>query len=372
MKKVGFVGWRGMVGSVLMNRIKKEGDFSRFYSVLLSTSKTGELAPNYSNKDHQDLVIQDAWDLDCLNSLNIIVTCQGSSYTKQIYPKLKKSGWTGYWIDSASYLRMNKDAVIILDPINQKVIDKGINDGIRTFVGGNCTVSLMLMALGGLFAQNLVEWISIATYQAASGYGARAITELLIQMGQVYNTISELLHDSTINILDIDHIITKFSRGNSVLVDCFKKPLVGNIIPWIGEEYYLYDGQTQEEWKGQLEINKILNTTKVIPIDSLCVRICSIRCHSQALTIRLKKDIPLKEVENLISIHNQWVEVVPNDFQHSLNRLTPLAISGTLKIAIGRLHKMNAGNHFLSAFTVGDQLLWGAAEPLRRMLLQLI
>lgn len=371
MKKIGFVGWRGMVGSVLMSRMKEEHDFNRFYSVFLSTSKTGDQAPNLI-KNQQDLILQNAWDLEYLNSLDIIVTCQGSLYSKKVYSKLRNIGWTGYWIDSASYLRMNQDSVIVLDPVNQVVIEQGINQGIKTFVGGNCTVSLMLMALGGLFKQDLVEWISVATYQAASGYGAQAIKELLVQMGQVYNKVEKLLNDSRTSILDIERIITQFSRTDFILVDCFKKPLIGNIIPWIGEQSSAYLGQTQEEWKGHLETNKILNTSHYIPIDSLCVRVCSIRCHSQALTIKLKKNISLIEIEDLIRTHNQWVEIVPNDFNQSLNKLTPLAVSGTLKIAVGRLYKMNIGNNFVSAFTVGDQLLWGAAEPLRRILLQLI
>lgn len=371
MKKVGFVGWRGMVGSVLINRMKEEKDLNSFYSVFFSTSKMGELSPVIV-EEQQDLVIQDAWNLGYLSTLDIIVTCQGSMYSKKIYPKLRKNGWTGYWIDSSSFLRMSQDSVIVLDPVNQIVIERGISKGIKTFVGGNCTVSLMLMALGGLFNRDLVEWISVATYQAASGYGARAIKELLVQMGQVYNTIAELLHDTQVNILDVEHIITNFSKTNSMSVDCFKKPLVGNVIPWIGEEYVIFSGQTQEEWKGQLETNKILDTVKCIPIDSVCVRVCSMRCHSQALTIKLKKDLSLIDIENIIQTYHQWIEVIPNDFYQSINKLTPLAVSGTLKIAIGRLRKMNIGNKFISAFTVGDQLLWGAAEPLRRILLQLI
>lgn len=371
MKKIGFIGWRGMVGSVLISRMKEECDFNRFYSVFFSTSKVGDQAPNIV-KTQQELIIQDAWDLEYLNELDIIVTCQGSVYSSSIYSKLRKNGWLGYWIDSASYLRMHKDAVIVLDPVNQVVIERGMNDGIKTFVGGNCTVSLMLMALGGLFSQGLVEWVSVSTYQAASGYGARAIRELLVQMGQVYNTVSDFLNDPEIAILDIDNIITKFSKTDSILVNCFKVPLIGNIIPWIGDADFQHQGQTQEEWKGQLETNKILNTSECIPIDSVCVRVSSIRCHSQSLIIKLKCDMSLSLVENLISTHNDWIEFVPNNFYQSLNELTPLAISGTLKIAIGRLRKMNVGNNFISAFTVGDQLLWGAAEPLRRILLQLL
>lgn len=370
MKKIGFIGWRGMVGSVLINRMMEEHDFDHFYSVFFSTSKMGDQAPRLI-KNQQDLIVQDAWNLEYLNELDIIVTCQGSAYTKKTYSELRKIGWKGYWIDSASYLRMHTESIIVLDPVNQIVIDQGINKGIRTFVGGNCTVSLMLMALGGLFDQHLIEWISVVTYQAASGYGARAIRELLIQMGQVYNTISDVLNDHSVNVLNIERVITNFSKTDALLTDCFKKPLVGNIIPWIGDDRFIYHGQTQEEWKGQFETNKILNTTECIPIDSLCVRVCSMRCHSQALTIKLKQNLSLIEIENIIKMHNRWIEFVPNSFFQSLNNLTPLAISGTLKIAIGRLRKMNIGDNFISAFTVGDQLLWGAAEPLRRMLLQL-
>lgn len=372
MKKIGFIGWRGMVGSVLINRMQEEHDFDHFYSIFFSTSKSGDLAPNIINHK-QDLVIRNAWDIERLLELDIIITCQGSEYSKIVYPQLRGKGWLGYWIDSASYLRMHQDAIIVLDPVNQKVIEQGIDNGIRTFVGGNCTVSLMLMALGGLFDKNLIEWISVSTYQAASGYGAKAIKELLIQMGQVYDTVSDLLNDPKFNVLDIENIITKFSNNNStMLMDCFRKPLVGNVIPWIGTENFIHQGQTQEEWKGQLETNKILNTLEHIPIDSLCVRVCTMRCHSQSLTIKLRKSISLTEIEDLINMHNEWVEIIPNNFFQSLNKLTPLSISGNLKIAIGRLRKMNIGKNFISAFTVGDQLLWGAAEPLRRMLLKLI
>lgn len=371
MKRVGFVGWRGMVGAVLMDRMQEAHDFNKFFSIFLSTSQIGKIAPNFI-KNQQDLILQDAWNIDLLMSLDIIVTCQGSLYSSKIYSKLRNSGWSGYWIDTSSYLRMNKDTIIVLDPINKLVIEKGLNAGVKTFSGGNCTVSLMLMALGGLFNQNLVEWISVATYQAASGYGARAIKELLIQMGQVYNTISELLQDSSRSVLDIEHVITDFSRTEMMLVDCFKKPLVGNVIPWIGEGSFIYKGQTQEEWKGQAEVNKILDLSEVIPIDSLCVRVSSLRCHSQALTIKLKKNLCISSVENIIREHNAWVEVVSNDYDQSLDKLTPISVTGTLKIMIGRLRQMNIGKGFISAFTVGDQLLWGAAEPIRRMLLKLL
>lgn len=371
MKIVGFVGWRGMVGSVLMNRMQEECDFNNFYSIFLSTSQTGIEAPSIV-KDQQNSVLQDAWDLNILSSLDIIVSCQGSLYSSKIYPKLRKFGWTGYWIDTSSYLRMNKDAVIVLDPVNNLIIEKGINNGIKTFVGGNCTVSLMLMALGGLFEQDLIEWISVSTYQAASGFGAQAMKELLVQMGQVSGKISEFLKDSSVSILDIERIITSFSKTKAMLVDCFTKPLIGNVLPWIGEKSMIHNGQTQEEWKGQEEVNKILNTAKIIPIDSLCVRIASLRCHGQSLTIKLKKHICLSSIEDIIQQHNSWVEVIDNDYYQSLDKLTPISVSGTLKIAIGRLRVMNVGKKFISAFTVGDQLLWGAAEPIRRILLKLL
>lgn len=371
MKKVGFVGWRGMVGSVLLNRMKKECDFNHFYSIFFSTSQIGNTAPDIFSRQ-QNFILQNAWDIEYLSTLDIIVTCQGSSYTKIVYPQLRKNGWTGYWIDTASYLRMSQNALIVLDPVNYEVIKKGIKDGIKVFVGGNCTVSLMLMALGGLFEKKLIEWVSVSTYQAASGYGAKAIQELLIQMGQVYNAIEDLLIDSKTHILEIDRLITEFSKTDAISIDCFKKPLISNVIPWIGEKNFLYQGQTQEEWKGQVETNKILGSSDLVYIDSLCVRVSSLRCHSQALTIKLKQDISLIEIENLIKSHNKWIDVVPNEFELSLDRLLPLSVSGTLKIAIGRLRKMNIGNRFISAFTVGDQLLWGAAEPVRRMLLLLL
>ncbi|WHL25131.1 MAG: aspartate-semialdehyde dehydrogenase [Candidatus Blochmannia vicinus] len=368
MKNIGFIGWRGMVGSVLMNRMQEERDFSYFHSTFLSTSQIGKHAPNIQGK--QELFLQDAYNIELLHSLDIIITCQGSAYSNIIYQKLRKTGWKGYWIDSASSLRMNDDAIIILDPVNQLFIEQSINNGIKTFIGGNCTVSLMLMSLGGLFSQNLIEWVFVSTYQAASGYGARAMRELLIQMGQVYNTVTDLLTSSTNTIIDIEHTITKFSKTDSLLVDCFKVPLVGNVIPWIGD--YMCAGQTQEEWKGQAETNKILNTSETITVDSLCVRVGSLRCHSQSFVLKLKKNIRLTEIEELIQSHNEWVEVIPNDMKQSLENLTPIMVSGTLKIPIGRLRKLNASNKHISAFSVGDQLLWGAAEPLRRMLRQLL
>lgn len=372
MKKIGIIGWRGMVGSVLINRMKEEKDFEHFHTKFLSTSQIGITAPTITK--NQDSLLQDAWNIELLYSLDIIISCQGSKYTDIIYPKLKNIKWKGYWIDSASSLRMKEDALIVLDPVNQSIIEKGINNGIKTFIGGNCTVSLMLMSLGGLFVNKLIERIFVSTYQAASGHGAKAIHELLTQMGQIYNSISDVLLNKSTNILDIENIITQYSKTDALSINCFKTPLIGNIIPWIGN--LTYNGQTQEEWKGQAETNKILNnkinSTQQIFIDSLCVRVNSLRCHSQTFFLKLKKNISINEIKNIIQSHNKWVEIVPNNIEQTLAKLTPIAVSGKLNIPIGRIHKMNSGEKYLSAFSVGDQLLWGAAEPLRRMLLQLI
>jgi aspartate-semialdehyde dehydrogenase len=297
------------------------------------------------------------------------VTCQGGDYTNEIYPKLRESGWQGYWIDAASSLRMKDDAIIILDPVNQNVITDGLNNGIKTFVGGNCTVSLMLMSLGGLFANDLVDWVSVATYQAASGGGARHMRELLSQMGHLYSHVADELATPSSAILDIERKVTTLSRSGSLPVDNFGVPLAGSLIPWIDKQ--LDNGQSREEWKGQAETNKILNTSSVIPVDGLCVRVGALRCHSQAFTIKLKKDVSIPTVEELLAAHNPWAKVVPNDRDITMRELTPAAVTGTLTTPVGRLRKLNMGPEFLSAFTVGDQLLWGAAEPLRRMLRQL-
>lgn len=372
MKRIGFIGWRGMVGSVLINRMKEEKDFHhQFYSIFFSTSQVGKTAPIITK--NQDSHLQNAWDIELLHSLEIIVTCQGSAYTNIIYTELRKTGWIGFWIDSSSSLRMNDNALITLDPVNQTIIEQGLNKGIKTFIGGNCTVSLMLMSLGGLFEKKLIEKISVSTYQAASGYGAQAIYELLIQMGQVYNTISEFLFNKTKNILEIEHIINQYCKSNDTLIKkCFKTPLINNVIPWIGN--IMNNEQTQEEWKGQAETNKILNTpiTQPILIDSLCVRVNSLRCHSQTFFVTLNKDISVNDIKNILQSHNQWVKIIPNDMQQSLDKLTPIMVSNTLNLPIGRIRKMNAGKKYISAFSVGDQLLWGAAEPLRRILKQLI
>ncbi|SBT82015.1 Aspartate-semialdehyde dehydrogenase [secondary endosymbiont of Trabutina mannipara] len=366
MKNVGFIGWRGLVGSVLMQRMIEEHDFDHIRPVFFSSTQYGQSAPlvnSYHNRLHN------AMDLKMLRDLDIIVTCQGGDYTKEIYPQLRKIGWQGYWIDAASSLRMYDDAIIILDPINKSLIQQGLNQGIKTFVGGNCTVSLMLMALGGLFANNLVEWISVATYQAASGGGARHMRELLVQMVQFYDTIAKPLQDPAFSILEIERRFTELTRSGTLMTDNFGVPLVGSLIPWIDKQ--LENGQSREEWKGQAETNKILNTSKLIPIDGLCVRIGALRCHSQAFTLKLKKNVSLAEIEILLATHNEWVSVVPNDRELSIQELTPAVVTGTLKIPVGRLRKLNIGPEYISAFTVGDQLLWGAAEPLRRMLRQL-
>jgi aspartate-semialdehyde dehydrogenase len=367
MKNVGLIGWRGMVGSVLMQRMSEERDFDAIRPVFFSTSQHGQAAPTVGGHGG---TLQDAYDIEALRALDIIITCQGGDYTSEIYPKLRASGWQGYWIDAASTLRMKDDAIIILDPVNHQVIREGLDKGIKTFVGGNCTVSLMLMSLGGLFAQNLVEWASVATYQAASGGGARHMRELLTQMGMLHDRVASELQNPASAILDIERKVTEFTRSGTLPVDNFGVPLAGSLIPWIDKQ--LENGQSREEWKGQAETNKILGTQQTIPVDGLCVRIGALRCHSQAFTLKLKKDLPLAEIEQLLGAHNEWVKVVPNDRELTMRELTPAAVTGTLSTPVGRLRKLNMGPEYLSAFTVGDQLLWGAAEPLRRMLRLLV
>ncbi len=363
MKNVGFIGWRGMVGSVLMQRMTEERDFDAIRPVFFSTSQHGSAAPAFGG---QQGTLQDAYDVDALSALDIIITCQGGDYTNEVYPKLRASGWQGYWIDAASSLRMQDDAIIILDPVNHAVIQQGLDKGIKTFVGGNCTVSLMLMALGGLFANDLVEWASVATYQAASGGGARHMRELLTQMGMLHADVAKELQDPASAILDIERKVTEATRSGKLPTDNFGVPLAGSLIPWIDKQ--LDNGQSREEWKGQAETNKILNTGSVIPVDGLCVRVGALRCHSQAFTLKLKKDVSLPEIEQMLATHNDWVRVIPNDRELTMRELTPAAVTGTLNTPVGRLRKLNMGPEYLSAFTVGDQLLWGAAEPLRRML----
>ena len=356
---VGIVGWRGMVGSVLMQRMQEENDFAGIEPVFFSTSQAGGAAPMGAG------TLKSADDINELKKLDAIVTCQGGDYTKAVHPELRKAGWKGYWIDAASTLRMEKDAVIILDPVNRNVIDKALKNGQKDFIGGNCTVSLMLMALGGLFRNNLVEWMTSMTYQAASGAGAPNMRELLSQMGALYGTVDKELADPASAILEIDKKVTAALRDGSMPTKEFGFPLAGNLLPWIDRE--VEDGQSREEWKGLVETNKILGTEKPIPIDGICVRVGAMRCHSQALTIKLTKDVPIADLEAMIANDNEWAELVPNTKADSLAKLTPAAVSGTLKTPVGRVRKMKMGPQYLSAFTCGDQLLRGAAELLRRM-----
>lgn len=368
MKKVGLVGWRGMVGSVLMERMQKEHDFDHIEPIFFSTSQTGQAGPNIGKPV---ATLQDAFDIDTLSQQEIIISCQGGDYTKDVYPKLRAAGWEGYWIDAASSLRMEDDSIIVLDPVNRDVIDDGVKSGVKTFVGGNCTVSLMLLALGGLFAEDLIEWVSPMTYQAASGGGARHMRELLNQMGDINAHVSEELASPSSAILDIDAKVSSYIRSGELNTDQFGVPLAGSLIPWIDSQ--LPSGQSREEYKAEAEANKILNTQSApTPIDGLCVRVGAMRCHSQALTIKLKKDISVSDIEAKLAAHNEWVKVVPNDRDVSMTDLTPAAVNGTLSVPIGRIRKLTMGPEYISAFTVGDQLLWGAAEPLRRMLRILI
>jgi len=364
MKRVGLVGWRGMVGSVLMQRMRDENDFALIDPVFFSTSNAGGAGPDVG-KDVPAL--QDANSIDALKAMDVIITCQGGDYTKAIFPRLRDAGWKGYWIDAASALRMNDDAIIILDPVNDGVIRDGLSRGVNNFIGGNCTVSLMLMGLGGLFQNDLVEWATSMTYQAASGGGAQHMRELLNQMGYLNAAAGEALKDPASAILDIDRNVASALRNSDCPTAQFGVPLAGSLIPWIDTD--LGNGQSREEWKGQAETNKILGREgNPIVIDGLCVRMGAMRCHSQALTIKLKKNVPLDEVNDMLAKANDSVKVVPNEREASMKLLTPAAVTGTLTVPVGRLRKMGMGGEFLSAFTVGDQLLWGAAEPLRRML----
>jgi aspartate-semialdehyde dehydrogenase len=358
--KVGIVGWRGMVGSVLMQRMQEENDLAGLEPVFFSTSQAGQEAPMGAG------TLKSADDITELSKLDVVITCQGGDYTKSVHPKLRASGWDGYWIDAASALRMEDNAVIILDPVNRDVIDDALASGVKDFIGGNCTVSLMLMAIGGLFRAGLVDWVSSMTYQAASGAGAPNMRELLNQMGVIEDSVSDLLQDPASAILDIDQKVTDTMRSNAMPIGEFGYPLGGSLLPWIDRE--VEDGQSREEWKGYAETNKILGYDQPVPIDGICVRVGSMRCHSQALTIRLNKDLPISEIEALIDQDNDWVSLVPNTKTDSLEKLTPTAVSGTLGIPVGRVRKMKMGPQYISAFTCGDQLLWGAAEPLRRML----
>jgi aspartate-semialdehyde dehydrogenase len=369
VKKVGLVGWRGMVGSVLMQRMTEEKDFGLFEPVFFSTSNSGGAGPTVGGSATGPL--QAASSIEALGKMDVIISCQGGDYTSDVYPKLRSAGWNGYWIDAASTLRMNDDAIIILDPVNESVIRKGLQSGIKAYVGGNCTVSLMLMALHGLFKNNLVQWLTSMTYQAASGAGAQNMRELLQQMGAAHQSVAGLLADPASAILDIDRTVASTLRSEEYPTSQFGAPLAGSLIPWIDKD--LGNGQSKEEWKGRVETNKILGLLpNTIPVDGVCVRIGAMRCHSQALTIKLRQDVPLGEIQEMLAGANPWAKVVSNDRVTSMRDLSPAAVTGGLVCPVGRLRKLDlepsAKGKYLSAFTVGDQLLWGAAEPLRRML----
>jgi aspartate-semialdehyde dehydrogenase len=370
MKKVGFVGWRGMVGSVLMHRMEEEGDFSAIDPVYFSTSSAGGKAPAFGGKEAGALL--DAASVEALRQMDIVVTCQGGDYTEEVFPRLRAAGWNGHWIDAARTLRMEKDAVIVLDPVNLNVIRDALAKGGRNWIGGNCTVSLMLMGIGGLFARDLVEWVSAMTYQAASGAGAQAMRELLCQMGALRDAVRAELADPASAILEIDRKVAETMRSSDFPTQNFRgAALAGSLIPWIDAP--VEHGQSREEWKGGAETNKSLGRAPFrspgsIPVDGLCVRIGAMRCHSQGLTIKLCRDVPLDEIAGIIADANPWARVIPNEREASERDLTPAAVTGTLSVPVGRLRKLAMGPEYLGAFTVGDQLLWGAAEPLRRML----
>lgn len=379
MKKVGLVGWRGMVGSVLMERMREENDFSNIDPIFFSTSQHGKPGPDIGKPVFllQGAALQDAFSIDALREMDIIISCQGGGYTDKVFQPLRDSGWDGYWIDAASSLRMNDDSVIVLDPVNRHVIDNALESGVKNYIGGNCTVSLMLMAVGGLFRQGLVRWVSAMTYQAASGAGARNMRELINQMGCIRDNVATELADPASAILDIDRKTSDLLRSNDLPRSEFGVPLAGSLIPYIDQQ--LDNGQSREEWKAQSETNKILGLNRslnasskkyggIIPIDGVCVRVGAMRCHSQALTLKLNKNIPMSDIESIIAESNEWASVVPNTREASIQQLTPAAVTGKLGVPVGRLRKLNMGSKYLSAFTVGDQLLWGAAEPLRRML----
>ncbi len=364
MLKLGVVGWRGMVGSVLMDRMAAEKDFDGLDSLFFSTSQAGQAGPQIGREIP---LVEDAGKIERLSAMDIIISCQGGGYTEQIHPRLRKNGWRGFWIDAASTLRMADNSVIILDPVNRQVIDQALHDGIKDFIGGNCTVSLMLMGLGGLFEKKLIEWMTAMTYQAASGAGAQNMRELIRQMQTIGMQTADLLAQPSTMILELDKKVDDTIRSSVFPTDHFGAPLAGSLIPWIDRA--MDNGQTREEWKGYAETNKILGcSANPIAIDGQCVRIGAMRCHSQAFTIKLAQDIPLNDIEALIGAHNQWVKVIPNEKEATLKKLTPAKISGTLSIPVGRIRKLKMGAQYLTAFSVGDQLLWGAAEPLRRML----
>ena len=360
--RVGLVGWRGMVGSVLMDRMRQEDDFALIDPVFFSTSNAGGRPPL------GDTALRDASDLDALAAMEMVITCQGGDYTQDIHPRLRAAGWTGYWVDAASTLRMKAESVIILDPVNRPVIDAALKSGVRDYIGGNCTVSLMMMAVGGLLKHDLIEWVTAMTYQSASGGGAQHMRELLGQMGRIHGSVADLLADPASPILEIDRKVAETMRAADFPTEHFGVPLAGSLIPWIDKD--LGNGMSREEWKGDAELNKMLGRTGAdrVPVESVCVRVGAMRCHSQALTIKLRRDLPLAQIAELLAGGNDWVRVVPNDKASSVAGLSPAAVTGTMAVPIGRLRKLAMGPAFLSAFTVGDQLLWGAAEPLRRML----
>lgn len=361
--KVGFVGWRGMVGSVLMGRMLEENDFAGIEPVFFTTSNVGGAAPDVG---FDVPALKDAHDINELKALDAIISCQGGDYTKKVFGDLRGAGWDGYWIDAASSLRMKDDALIILDPVNDGVIRDGIARGVKNYIGGNCTVSLMLMGLGGLFNEGLIDWVSAMTYQAASGAGAQNMRELITQMGEIKAAVADDLANPASAILDIDRKVADAMR-TGLTTDNFGAPLAGSLLPYIDTQ--LENMQSREEWKAEAETNKILGrSASPIAIDGICVRVGAMRCHSQALTIKLNKDVPMADIESIIANANDWVKVVPNNREETLTDLTPTKVTGTLSVPVGRLRKMSMGPQYLTAFTVGDQLLWGAAEPLRRML----
>jgi aspartate-semialdehyde dehydrogenase len=364
MKTVGFIGWRGMVGSVLLQRMREERDFDLIEAAFFTTSTVGGKGPDVGKGTSP---LKDGNDIKSLAACDYLITCQGGDYTRSVYPKLRAAGWKGYWIDAASALRLEKDAVIILDPVNRAQIDTAVAAGLKCFIGGNCTLSLMLMAIHGLVKADLIEWVSVMTYQAASGAGAQNMRELLVQMGEIHFAAKSLLDDPASAILDIDREVAGIQRDEGFPTEHFGVPLAGSLLPWIDSD--LGNGQSREEWKGFVETNKILGReANPIPVDGLCVRVGAMRCHSQGMTLKLKKDLPIVEIEALLAGANPWVKVVPNRKEETLRQLTPVAVTGTLQVPVGRIRKLNMGPEYVSAFTVGDQLLWGAAEPLRRML----
>jgi len=364
IQDVGFIGWRGMVGSVLLERMRAEGDFEGLRPTFYSTSQVGEPGPDVGAATP---VLQDAYDIRALAHPDAIATCQGGDYTKQVLPQLREQGWQGFWIDAASAKRMDDDSLIVLDPVNREIMDRGLESGIRNYIGGNCTVSLMLLALGGLLEEDLVEWMTCTTYQAASGGGARHMRELVAQMAMLGERSGDLLKDLASEILDLDRRITGVLVDESFPIEQFGAPLAASLLPWIDSA--MEAGDTREEWKAWAEGNKILGRSEApIPIDSICVRVGAMRCHSQAFTIKLRRDVPIADVESLLDGANEWVHLIPNDKESTLRDLTPAAVTGRLDVPIGRVRKLRIGGEFLGAFTVGDQLLWGAAEPLRRTL----